>query len=88
MAGRLREAGTGLERFRIRWNHLPRRIWFDPVAVCLVRSTTTHFASRLGLEPNPPGPAGFKRRAAHGVGRLDHIPDMLCAALLLDRRAF
>ncbi len=30
------------------------RIWSDPVAVCLVRSTTTHFASRLGLEPNPP----------------------------------
>ncbi len=30
------------------------RIWSDPVAVCLVRITTTHFASRLGLEPNPP----------------------------------
>ncbi len=30
------------------------RIWPDTIAVCLVRSTTTHFASRLGLEPNPP----------------------------------
>ncbi len=53
-----------------------------------VRIGTTDETDRRRDRTKSARPAGFKRRAAHGVGRLDHIPDMLCAALLVDRRAF
>ncbi len=46
---------------------LPRRIWFETEPAGEVRSGTTDETDGDGIGPNPPGPAGFKRRAAHEV---------------------